>query len=151
MKRFLITIALLLASQARAFVPSSQAQFMGLTWTPTSVGPIQYGSLSFTAAGGAATGVTVVPAVAGYIIVVYGYAISTDTGGNLALHHQGGAVVISNTIANFLGGGAFAAGGGESRDYYTGRPALAPGQPVCLDISTSMTTIFCVVAYRLVQ
>lgn len=106
-----------------------------------------FACLTMSATGAAANGVTVVAAIAGKTIYVTGWSISTNTAGSIVLHHQGGAGVPSNSTSNFIGGGYFAAGGGETSSNRM-LPGLAPGQPVCVDVSAAMSVIYVFVTYQ---
>ncbi len=119
--------------------------YLGVTDT-SGVSAIQYASITFTATGGAATGVTIASAVSGKTIVVVSYTLSTDTAARLTLHHQGSSATRSNTVSNIIGGGLFPANGGESKDGVW-KPGLAQNQPVCLDVSVAVTGLECSVAF----
>lgn len=113
----------------------------------TSTAQYQYASLTFTATGGAVNGATVVSAVSGKTISVVGYNISTDTAASIVLHHQSGAVSLSNSSANIIGGGVFPANGGEVSPPGMWRPGLAQNQPVTVDVSGAVTKIYVFVTY----
>lgn len=119
--------------------------YLGITNT-TGVSAVQYASITFTATGGSANGITIVAAVSGKTIVVVGYTLSTNTAARLTLHHQGAAAVRSNSASNIIGGGLYPANGGETKDGVW-KPGLAKNQPVCLDVSAAVTGLECQVSY----
>lgn len=125
-------------------VPLRVLSWLGITNT-AGVSAVQYASITFTAVGGAANGITIASAVSGKTIAVLSYTLSTDAAARLTLHHQGSAAVRSNTASNIIGGGLFPANGGESKEGIV-KPGLAQNQPVCLDVSAA-ANVECAIAY----